>query len=240
MTDLTRVRYTAQSHRGHVRNVNEDSVLSLPEYGIWVVSDGMGGHLGGDYASQTVVEAVATIAPDEMQNDVVGSVQRAIQTAHHTIQGEADRIGTDTIGATVVVLMLAVGRFGVLWSGDSRVYRLRRGMLEMLTTDHSEVAELVLAGKMDWDEAERSPWANAITNAVGIGDDPELEFVHGTVQSGDRFLLCSDGLTKYADSETLRRVLCETGIEKVCDRLLGIALDGGGADNISIVVVEVP
>jgi protein phosphatase/serine/threonine-protein phosphatase Stp1 len=101
------------------------------------------------------------------------------------------------------------------------------------------VAGLVLAGQLSWDEAERHPQSNAVTRAVGVGEALELDKVRGELFPGDRFLLCSDGLTKYATFATLERVLGTEPIETVADALQQIALEGGGADNISIIVIDV-
>lgn len=240
MIRLRGIRYNAKTHVGLVRSINEDSVLALPEHGIWVVSDGMGGHRGGDFASQSVVESVSMLDVDQTPRELMQGVRRAVEHAHQTILREADRIGADTIGATVVALLLTDGHFVAFWAGDSRLYRLRDGMVEMLSTDHSVVASLVLAGQMTWDEAEHHPHSNAITRAVGVGETVELDKIRGEVLPGDRFLLCSDGLTKYADMATLQNVLSGNPIETVSDALLDVALKGGGADNISIIVVDVP
>lgn len=239
MMDVRRVRFSAKTHRGHVRAENEDSVLSLPEQGIWLVSDGMGGHQGGAFASQAVVEAVAILLPDQNGAVPVSAVHDAILSAHRRIGSEAERMKA-TIGATVVALVLLPDRFVGLWSGDSRLYRFRNGELTQLSTDHSAVAELVVSGQMTWDEADQLPMSNQITQAVGVGEDPGLEQVEGEIMPGDRFLICSDGLTKYADTGTLRAIMSESSIERVGEKLLGIALDGGGEDNITLVVIEAP
>jgi serine/threonine protein phosphatase PrpC len=100
------------------------------------------------------------------------------------------------------------------------------------------VAELVEGGVMTWDEAENHPQSNAITRAVGVGDTLELDKIRGEIEPGDRFLLCSDGLNKYAGFEVLQNALKDTPVETVADKLLSIALEGGGADNISIIVID--
>jgi protein phosphatase/serine/threonine-protein phosphatase Stp1 len=238
MSNLQNVRYSATTHVGKVRKVNEDSIVSLPDQGIWVVSDGMGGHEAGDFASQAVVDAVAMVDINLEPGEMIRELRRAITRAHLMITAEAAARGGGTIGATVVTLALVEGHFAAFWAGDSRLYRLRGGQIEMLTTDHSLVAALVVAGQMSWDEAELHPQSNAITRAVGVGEELELEKVRGDVQPGDRFLLCSDGLTKYATFGVLERALSSHGIETVAETLLQIALDGGGADNISIIVVD--
>jgi serine/threonine protein phosphatase Stp1 len=234
-----RLRYSAASHVGRVRKINEDSILAIPELSIWVVSDGMGGHAAGDFASQTVVDALAVLPRDLEPGDLMRAVRNALQRAHDMIRDEARAREADMIGATVVVLIVADGHFVAFWSGDSRLYRFRDGEIELLTTDHSVVAEFVLSGQMTWDEAEAHPHSNAITRAVGVGDALELDKIRGTVTRGDRFLLCSDGLTKYADFKTLRRHVTGAPIETVAERLMQLALDGGGADNISVIVVDV-
>lgn len=232
------VRYSARTHVGNVRRVNEDSLIALPELGLWAVSDGMGGHDGGDFASQTVTEALATLPPDLPPGELMRAARDAIQAAHRTIVAEAERRGGVTIGATVVVLILAGEHFACLWAGDSRLYRYRGGHVTMLSHDHSVVAELVEAGRLTWAEAERHPQASAITRAVGVGDEIDIDKRRGDVLPGDRFLLCSDGLSRYADEAMIAEVLAATPIETVADALLQLALDGGGADNVSVIVVD--
>lgn len=239
MTDVRTYRFVAQTHVGLKRKVNEDAILALPEHDIWLVSDGMGGHQAGDFASALIVDAVASLPLGLDPAAKMHGLRDRIQGAHRAIQAEAAARGGSTIGATVVALILANGHFLGLWAGDSRIYRLRNGMIELLTSDHSSVADYVLAGKMDWDEAEQHPHSNAITRAVGVGEELELDKVRGAVEAGDRFLICSDGLTKYATFPILQNVLSTTPLETVGDRLLQIALEGGGADNISHIIVDV-
>lgn len=236
---MMRLRHTATTHIGKVRKVNEDSILSLPDQRVWVVSDGMGGHEAGDFASRTVVDSVATMPVLDDPAEQMQALRQSILTAHDTILAEIAARGGGTIGATVVALMISEAHFVCFWAGDSRLYRLRGGELEMLTTDHSIVAGLVLDGQLTWDEAEHHPQSNAITRAVGVGDTLELDKVRGSLSPGDRFLLCSDGLTKYAGFDRLARALQDASLETVTDKLMTIALEGGGADNISIVVVDV-
>ena len=231
------VRFNAKTHVGRVRKVNEDSILVLPDQQIWVVSDGMGGHEGGDYASRVVVDSIAVL-PQMVATEKLGQIRAALQSAHRTISNEA-QVRQATMGATVVALVLADGHFGALWAGDSRLYRLRDGKIELLTTDHSIVAALVEAGQMNWDEAGKHPQANAITRAVGVGEELEIDKIRGDARPGDRFLLCSDGLNKYATIAELGTALSGVPIEVVTDKLVQIALDGGGADNVSVIVVDV-
>lgn len=231
------IRFNARTHVGRVRKHNEDNILVLPDQNIWVVSDGMGGHEGGDFASRVVVDSVAVL-PDMPASEKLGAIRRALTQAHETIVAESERRHA-VMGATVVALVLADGHFGALWAGDSRLYRLRGGKMDLLTTDHSLVAAFVEAGQMDWDEAGRHPQSNAITRAVGVGDTLELDKIRGDALPGDRFLLCSDGLNKYATIAELGAALTRVPLEVVTDNLVQLALDRGGADNVSVIVVDV-
>ncbi|MEO8240865.1 MAG: protein phosphatase 2C domain-containing protein [bacterium] len=232
------IRYNAKTHVGRVRKVNEDSILVLPDQQIWVVSDGMGGHEGGEYASRLVVDSIAVLPPDMAATEKLGQIRVAVQSAHSIIHAESESRKA-TMGATVVALVLADGHFGALWAGDSRLYRLREGKIEMLTTDHSVVAALVEAGQLNWDEAGKHPQSNAITRAVGVGEELELDKIRGEALPGDRFLLCSDGLNKYLTIAEIGAALRGVPIEVVTDNLVQMALDGGGADNVSVIVVDV-
>ncbi|SHH01530.1 PP2C family protein-serine/threonine phosphatase [Marivita hallyeonensis] len=239
MNVVHRVRYSARSHIGLKRSVNEDAVLALPEQNIWVVSDGMGGHEAGDYASRLITDLIATIDPELSATERMHALRQAIQQAHKVIRAEAEERGVAVIGATVASLMLSNSHFLGIWAGDSRIYRVRHGAIQMLTADHSVVAGLVESGQMSWDEAEHHPHSNAITRAVGVGEELELDKVRGEVEAGDRFLLCSDGLTKYATFQMLEDILKKEPLETVVDQLIQIALNGGGADNITVVVVDI-
>ena len=230
--------HCALTHTGHVRKINEDAILARPELGLWVVSDGMGGHAAGDVASRTVIAALDALPADLAPEQIPRAARDALHHAHAGIRAEGDRLGQGTIGATVVLLVIAEGHFMCLWAGDSRLYRVRDGQIEMISADHSVVGELVEQGYLDWDEAEHHPHANQITRAVGVGETLEIDKRRGEVRPGDRFLLCSDGLTKYARAETLRQQVDGVPLECAGETLMQTALDGGGADNVSLIVVE--
>jgi serine/threonine-protein phosphatase Stp1 len=232
------IRFNASTHVGRVRKVNEDAILVLPEHRIFAVSDGMGGHAGGDFASQVVVDAIAKLPADLPAGEKFGEIRMALNQAHLLITAEAQRRGA-TIGATVVCLVLSEGHFGALWAGDSRLYRLRDGRIELLTKDHSLVAAFVEAGQLTWDEAGNHPESNAITRAVGVGEELELDRIHGELWPGDRFLLCSDGLNKYVPIPELGRLISGVPIELVTEELIQKVLARGASDNVSIIVVDV-
>lgn len=233
------IRYSATTHVGRVRRVNEDAILATPETRVWAVADGMGGHAAGDVASRIVIDQLAMLPEGLSPGELMQSVREALHRAHAQIRAEARARHVDTMGTTVVTLVLADGHFVAFWAGDSRLYRFRDGEVELLTTDHSAVADLVTAGEITWDEAERHPLSNMVTRAVGVGDVLELDKIRGEVRRGDRFLLCSDGLSKYAGFDALRRLVPRAPIETVTDTLLNRALEGGASDNVSIIVVDV-
>ncbi|MBD8891280.1 PP2C family protein-serine/threonine phosphatase [Roseibium litorale] len=231
--------HSATTHTGFVRKVNEDAILARPDLGLWAVSDGMGGHAGGDFASQTVVEALNRLPGGLDPASVMQEARRALFEAHEAIKAEAQRRAHGTIGATVVLLVLSEQHFMCLWAGDSRLYRLRQGSLSMISFDHSVVGELVEQGRMTWEEAAACPGSNQITRAVGVGSELEIDKRRGDILPGDRFLLCSDGLSHYADDETLLHYLTCHPIETVAGSLLSVALAGGASDNVSVIAVEV-
>ena len=235
---MRKIRHNAISHIGRVRQVNEDSVLSLPERKLWVVSDGMGGHAAGDFASQTVVESIVTAPENGDPGERMRSIRRALHDAHTRIRKYSQDGGLGTVGATVVALLLSDAHFMAFWVGDSRLYRLRDRQIEMLTHDHSVVGALVDAGELTWDEAEHHPQSNAITRAVGVGEALEIDKRRGELRPGDRFLLCTDGLNKYMSFDELQAELNAAPIETVSQRLVQIAFDRGGADNVSVIVVD--
>nr|WP_319515850.1 protein phosphatase 2C domain-containing protein [uncultured Cohaesibacter sp.] len=237
--EQTTRKSSAITHTGLVRKVNEDAILSRPELDLWAISDGMGGHVAGDFASQTVVQSLQSLADNLEPTEVMCKARQALHRAHCEIKAEAARRSIGTIGATAVILALSETNFLCLWVGDSRLYRYRDGAIEIISSDHSVVGELVEQGYLTWEEAENHPQSNQITRAVGVSDVLEIDKRRGEIRSGDRFLLCSDGLSKYANEDTLLHYLDEKPIDTVSDDLLQFALDAGAADNVSIIVVEV-
>jgi serine/threonine-protein phosphatase Stp1 len=230
----------AATHVGLVRELNEDSMLSRENFGVWTVADGMGGYSGGDFASQTIVKAIAAIASDMPGGEMMQAVRDAFHAAHHDIQVEAKVRGSSTMGSTAVSLILRQDHFVCLWVGDSRLYHCRDGEVTQLSSDHSLVNEWVAEGKLTRQEAERHPHGNVITRAIGVGEPPEVAKVRGQYEPGDRFLLCSDGLSGYMAEDDMFTVLANEPMHGIADKLVQGALDGGGRDNVTVFVVEVP
>ena len=233
---MTAFRSAVRSHVGHVRELNEDSAAELPARGLWVVADGMGGHERGDQASQLVTSSLKRLPPTESAVDLLRAVQATLARCNHELYVSAGRDGL--CGCTVVVLLAAEGHIACLWAGDSRLYRLRAGRLEQLTKDHSLVQELIDQGELDPAAAATHPWRNRITRAVGIDERLELDALQDKVQPGDRYLLCSDGLTGEVGEEEIAGLLAGPTLEIVADRLLELTLARPARDNVTLIVVE--
>jgi serine/threonine protein phosphatase PrpC len=232
---------TIRTDVGCVRKLNEDSVMATPASGLWVVADGMGGHTAGDFASQTICKAMDTVGHPTGAMDLRARFLSRLTDANTRIQDKAAELGGGTIGSTVVALLIQQDHFACIWSGDSRIYRMRGDQLTRITRDHTEVQALLDTGAITAQQAEDWPRKNVITRAIGVTELPECDMVEGALLEGDVFLLCSDGLTEYFEDPELADVLY-TGLagslEPLCDQLVSMALLRGGKDNVSVIMVR--
>ena len=231
----------AATHRGAVREFNEDALLSLQAEGLWVVADGMGGHDRGDVASNSVIEALAHMQRAEAFDTSLDNLHALIQIANRELldtNGDTPRHRQP--GTTVAALLLQGQEGAVTWAGDSRVYRLRDGKLEQVTRDHSQVQDLVDQGLVDAAEAEQHPMAHVITRAIGFDDPARLETRRLTVRAGDRFLLCSDGLNRVVDDRESAKFMAESSVESRAPALVDLSLERGAPDNVTVVCVDCP
>lgn len=224
---------------GLVRDLNEDSILAKPDKNLWAVADGMGGYEAGNVASQMVVASLQQMEDVSGLNDWVNKLEDNLLDVNQRIREYADiMLDGRTLGSTVVSLSIK-GRVGVcLWAGDSRLYRLRNHQLMQLSRDHSQVQEQIQKGYMTAEQAENHPDSNVITRAVGAHKQLYVDINVFSVQLGDIFLLCSDGLYNMVSKEALTDVLQSQPIGKAIDTLLQQALDAGGSDNISLILVK--
>lgn len=226
---------------GCVRTLNEDSLMTAPENGLWVVADGMGGHTAGDFASQTICKAMETVGRPTGAMDLRARFMARLTDANTRIQDKAAELGSGTIGSTIVGLLVQQDHFACIWSGDSRIYRMRGDQLTRVTRDHTEVQALLDTGAITQEQAEDWPRKNVITRAIGVTEVPECDMVEGALMDGDVFLLCSDGLTEYFEDAELADVLY-TGLagslEPLCDQLISMALLRGGKDNVTVIMVR--
>jgi len=236
---VERFRSAAKTDPGAKRSHNEDTFVHRPDAGLFAVADGAGGHEAGEVASGMIRDALSAI-PDELPaGRMLGEVRQRIALVHEAlVEQGAERNGM--IASTVVVLILRHGHFACLWVGDSRMYRLRGETLEQVTRDHSLVQELVDAGLVRPEDAESHPRANVITRAVGAGEGGPLDLDKTTdrVLPGDRFLLCSDGLSKTLPPAEIATLLAVPDPALAPDLLIAAALARKASDNVTCVVVE--
>jgi len=230
----------AATHVGNVRKVNQDAYLSLPELGLWAVADGMGGHQAGEVASSRIVEFLQDVGePLDLDQFIAGVVDR-LQAVNLDLREESLRRDHAVIGSTVAVLIMFGFECACIWAGDSRIYRYRSNRLERLTVDHSLVEEYIAQGRLRPEEAESDPAANVITRAVGVEDAVEFDVRKFDLSNGDRFIICSDGLYKEVSEAEIAQMMAATGDSTAAvDRMLTLALERRGRDNISIVAVNI-
>lgn len=222
------------THVGLVRQRNEDSILTDPTGALWAVADGMGGHGSGDVASDIVIERLST-APDGADPlDVLVALLTEANGIIHRLSCERGR----TMGATVVALMIEHAVGYVAWAGDSRAYLLRNGRLRLLTRDHTVIQGLVDDGLLRPEDARGHAEANVVTRAIGAEPTVEIDTATVPFLSGDRMILCSDGLTGSVDDGTIALLLGEAVTpEDACRSLLRASLEHGAPDNVSVVAI---
>ncbi|MEM8551148.1 MAG: protein phosphatase 2C domain-containing protein [Pseudomonadota bacterium] len=229
----------ARTHEGCVRVRNEDRHLERPDAGLWLVADGMGGEAAGDYASETVVRELGSVGRASNMNDLVASTHEGLTRAHRHLLHYAKEAQARVVGSTVVVLLAHERMIHCIWSGDSRLYRMRGGRLAQLSRDHNEVGDLLQRGAITREEAHNWQGRNALTRAVGVYETLETEMLHGDLRPEDTFLLCSDGLTLHVDDEEIREALRHNGsLDGAADALVSLALERGGEDNVTVVIVK--
>ncbi len=224
---------------GAVRELNEDAYLERPDLGLWLVADGMGGHFAGDVASHMVVSAMDTLEPPRSLSKFVEAVERRLAETNTRLRDYAEREEAHTIGSTVVALLIHGEHAVCLWAGDSRMYRYRDGRLEQISQDHALVEELVERGVLTPEQAVDHPHGNLVTRAVGAADRLFLDVEIIPIQSGDLFILCSDGLEKEIAEENMS-VMVEAGdASQLSHTLLARALAVGARDNVTVITVAI-
>ena len=230
------MKAAGRTDRGRVRELNEDTFGY--QQNLFVVADGMGGHQAGEVASAIAVE---TILKADLTGDLKTALQKTMAAANQAILKEA---GQDKdlsgMGTTVAVLYVDGERAYVTNVGDSRVYYLSGSNLKQITHDHSLVYELVKSGEITIEEAKTHPQRNILTRALGSNEMLETEICEIEVAIGDKFLLCSDGLTNSIPEDLIKELMSkEEDPETIVDQLIDSANELGGADNITVILVEI-
>jgi len=240
---------------GRVREHNEDAIGSVPEIGLMVLADGMGGYNAGEVASGIAVQIVtdlAKVGADREERDGIDphsgmmrqsivlrdAVYRANKIIYQTAQSQTHCEG---MGTTIVACMYYDNRVSIAHVGDSRAYRLRDGRLEQITLDHSLLQELVDRGFYSEEEAQRSTNRNYVTRALGVEPVVEVEVHEHDVLPGDVYLLCSDGLPDMVEDDDIHLTIStfNASLEVVGQQLVDLANDHGGRDNISVMLAQI-
>ena len=233
---MNSIEFALGTHTGWVRELNEDSHLSLPQLGLWVIADGMGGHQAGEVASGITIREMARCIEQGIP------LVEAIEIAHRAIQNAAPQgEGAANMGSTVVAAKLDGLSYKIAWVGDSRAY-LWNGTLHQLTTDHSYVQLLLKAGLISESDIPNHPSRNVITQALGVGGvdnaNINVDLVSGELGENDTLLLCSDGLSGEVSDDSIASILAETTDSQArVDRLIAAALEAGGKDNVTVLVI---
>ena len=253
-TDLT-VTHAAMTHTGLLREANEDDFLVLPEHNVFLVADGMGGHVAGQLASEICVQTVANFFSDEREDDSLvdgdgyTSLSRealelaeALLLANRRIHDRASaNPQLNGMGTTAVGVRITDNRIAVSHAGDSRCYLLRDGELAQVTVDHSLSNFLLALGRELEARYAEQTMSNVIMRALGLEPEVAVDTKEFLIQAGDRLLLCSDGLSDMVSDDVIAAKLGEYGVspDEAASYLVGRALDAGGRDNITVVVMEV-
>ncbi|WP_409425655.1 PP2C family protein-serine/threonine phosphatase [Pseudoalteromonas sp. RW-H-Ap-1] len=230
----------AITHRGAVRQLNEDAHVEINSHNLWVVADGMGGHEAGEVASQLVVDVIrTTVEKLRLEDLTVNHIISAIEDANKQLtQYSAEYLSNKTAGSTVTALFVKNERYYILWAGDSRAYLLRNGKLTQVSRDHSQVNDLIDEGMISVEEAKNHPLSNVITRAVGVMDEVKVDVIEGDINKGDIFLLCSDGLTGELSDEDICLSLEPSSIIDSGMALMHSSLVRGAKDNVTCILVK--
>jgi serine/threonine-protein phosphatase Stp1 len=232
-----RFRFTtaAITHAGS-RKGNEDSHVERPDVGVWAVADGMGGHENGRWASQSVADAIAAATLAGTPEADQATLKAAVKAANDSIR-EAGASAGKRMGSTVVVLHVAEGRYCCFWVGDSRAYLLRGHELRQLTRDHTQVEMMVERGLLERESARNHPLSNVLSRAVGVEEDLQVDAASGEIESGDVFLICSDGLTGVVTDDEIFARLDRLQPKAAGDTLVDMVLARGAPDNVTLIIV---
>ncbi|MFJ2596160.1 PP2C family protein-serine/threonine phosphatase [Streptomyces erythrochromogenes] len=233
------LRFAAGSHKGMIREGNEDSGYAGPR--LLAIADGMGGQAAGEVASSEVISTLVQLDDDVPGSDILTSLATAVQRANDQLRVMVEEDPQlEGMGTTLTALLWTGQRLGLVHVGDSRAYLLRDGVLTQITQDHTWVQRLVDEGRITEEEATTHPQRSLLMRALGSGDIVEPDLSIREVRAGDRYLICSDGLSGVVSHQTLEETLADYhGPRETVQSLIQLALRGGGPDNITCIVADV-
>ncbi|MFD9356730.1 PP2C family protein-serine/threonine phosphatase [Streptomyces sp. NPDC060031] len=233
------LRFAAGSHKGMIREGNEDSGYAGPR--LLAIADGMGGQAAGEVASSEVISTLVQLDDDVPGSDILTSLATAVQRANDQLRVMVEEDPQlEGMGTTLTALLWTGQRLGLVHVGDSRAYLLRDGLLTQITQDHTWVQRLVDEGRITEEEATTHPQRSLLMRALGSGDIVEPDLSIREVRAGDRYLICSDGLSGVVSHQTLEETLADYhGPHETVQALIQLALRGGGPDNITCIVADV-
>jgi PPM family protein phosphatase len=231
------LRYAARSDRGLIRGNNQDSVYAGPR--LLAVADGMGGHAAGDVASKVVIAALEHLDEDAPSGDMLQSMRQAVfEGSEHLREVIRESPQLEGMGTTLTAILFAGGRLALCHVGDSRAYLVRDGQFSQITHDDTFVQTLIDDGRITAEEANTHPQRSLLLRALN-GQDVEPDLSMREARAGDRYLLCSDGLSGVVSEETLAEALKDPDPQATADRLIELALRSGGPDNVTVIVADV-
>jgi len=249
------MEFAGKSDLGLVRKNNEDCYFTGPEIGLFLVADGMGGHKSGEVASRLACDIISNNIKhkylDAKAKTIYGEANpsisddsnnllSAIRMANRMIyEAGANNAQNNGMGTTLVAVLIREKSYTIAWVGDSRIYLVRHGRMQQLTTDHSLVQEQVNKGLISSEQAETSEFKNVLTRALGTSEEGEVDIAETNSFAGDYLLLCSDGLTRMVPDQQILETIKKYGQpEAICDELISLANKAGGRDNITAVVIN--
>lgn len=231
------LHYAARSDRGLVRSNNQDSVYAGPR--LLALADGMGGHAAGEVASKVVIAALAPLDDDEPGDDLLGQLRNSVLSGNEAISElVSSDPDLDGMGTTLTAVLFAGTKLGLVHIGDSRAYLVRNSELSQITHDDTFVQSLIDEGRITEEEAANHPQRSLLLRAL-TGHETEPSLAVREARAGDRYLLCSDGLTGPVSEETLSEALRISDPQECADRMIELALKGGGPDNVTVIIADV-
>ncbi|MDP3495566.1 MAG: serine/threonine-protein phosphatase [Hyphomonadaceae bacterium] len=232
-----RFRSSALTNTGCVRKLNRDAILERSKVGLWALADGMGGDQSSGIGAAIIVRALAQLDTFDSAFNARRAVRGALTKVNLQLLTRALEERLENVGASVVALLARDDSYACLWTGTSRGYVFRSGKLMRLSRDHTRAQELMDAGQLTREQAAQQPDLQQATRAIGANTRLDIEATNGDLRTGDRFLLCSDGLSVVGEAD-IALALALASPQQAASRLIEDALEAGAPDNVSVIVVD--